>query len=508
MKQLRRMISLETLVIGFWSIIFGNLLGVGFSQLILFAAKQLIGVNFAAYFPVKAIVLTIVSFSLLFLVSSGAAQFQLPKQTIQQLLKADEQGKGTITFSKVKSVIAFLLLAIGYTIALLSQGMTVIMAFLPVLVMAVIGTFMLFSQLSVQIIEGLKKHLSFFWKKCNLVVFSDLAFRMKDNARSFFLITIVSTVAFVAVGTLYGVQAIFLGVMNYIPYDFQAPTEQPYIQKVDQILSSLHIMAEKISYTDYADEQQTTIHASDYNKAAKLLGKETLSPKTNEAIQLQAAGSKSTMASVKQVTVGQQTLSVTSEKSTAIVPVYQGTFVVSDEVQLTGTANSSTIWLTKDATESQKIAAGKQLADTPIISAIAYNKDATLKGYAPTLFVGIFVSLVFIVSAGSFLYFRLYSDLANDTQKYRMIYRLGLSRKELKKMVYRQVGILFFIPLVVALAHSIVALLAMYHLFSLTMQAAAIEVLAVFVCVHVLYYILASRLYFHSIAKAISMADK
>jgi len=157
MKQLRRMISLETLVIGFWSIIFGSLLGVGFSQLILFAAKQLIGVNFAAYFLVKAIVLTIVSFSLLFLVSSGAAQFQLPKQTIQQLLKADEQGKGTITFSKVKSVIAFLLLAIGYKIALLSQGMTVIMAFLPVLVMVVIGTFMLFSQLSVQIIEGLKK---------------------------------------------------------------------------------------------------------------------------------------------------------------------------------------------------------------------------------------------------------------------------------------------------------------------------------------------------------------
>ena len=508
MKQLRRMISLETLVIGFWSIIFGSLLGVGFSQLILFAAKQLIGVNFAAYFPVEAIVLTIVSFSLLFLVSSGVAQFQLPKQTIQQLLKADEQGKGTITFSKVKSVIAFLLLAIGYTIALLSQGMTVIMAFLPVLVVVVIGTFMLFSQLSVQIIEGLKKHLSFFWKKRNLVVFSDLAFRMKDNARSFFLITIVSTVAFVAVGTLYGVQAIFLGVMNYTPYDFQAPTEQPYIQKVDQTLSSLHITAEKASYTDYADEQQTTIHASDYNKVAKLLGKETLSPKTNEAIQLQAAGSKSTVASVKQVTIGQQTLSVTSEKTTAIVPVYQGTFVVSDEVQLTGTANSSTIWLTKDATESQKIAAGKQLANTLIISAIAYNKDATLKGYAPTLFVGIFVSLVFIVSAGSFLYFRLYSDLANDTQKYRMIYRLGLSRKELKKMVYRQVGILFFIPLVVALAHSIVALLAMYHLFSLTMQAAAIEVLAVFVCVHVFYYILASRLYFRSIANAIGMADK
>lgn len=124
------------------------------------------------------------------------------------------------------------------------------------------------------------------------------------------------------------------------------------------------------------------------------------------------------------------------------------------------------------------------------------------------LFIGIFISLVFLVSAGSFLYFRLYSDLENDTQKYRMIFRLGLSRKELKKMIYRQVGILFFIPLLVALAHSVVALIAMYHIFSLSMQGAAIQVLILFVCVYTLYYFVASRLYFQSIATSIGMAQK
>ncbi|MFD2729617.1 FtsX-like permease family protein [Enterococcus camelliae] len=186
MKQLRRMISLETLVIGFWSILFGSLFGLGFSQLILLVAKQLIGLNFVAYFPSKAILLTVVSFSLLFLLSSGISQFQLPKQTIQQLLKADERGKGKLVFSKVKSMFAFILLAGGYTIALVSQGATVVMVFIPVLIMVVIGTLLFFSQLSVQMIEGMKKRLNFFWRKHNLVVFSDLAFRMKDNARSFF----------------------------------------------------------------------------------------------------------------------------------------------------------------------------------------------------------------------------------------------------------------------------------------------------------------------------------
>jgi putative ABC transport system permease protein len=331
---------------------------------------------------------------------------------------------------------------------------------------------------------------------------------MKDNARSFFLITIVSTVAFVAVGTLYGVQAIFLGVLNYMPYDFSAPSEQNSVEQVEKTLTNLHIAAEKSDYIYYIDEKQTTIHASEYNKIAQLFGEKSLSPKENTAIQLQATGTNHQITSVKQVTIGHQKLAITAEQSTGILPIYQGTFVVPDAIPLKGTATNNTVWVTRHASEKQKIEAGETLADNPMITSVAYTKDTTLKSYAPMLFIGIFISLVFLVSAGSFLYFRLYSDLANDTQKYRMIFRLGLSRKELKKMIYRQVGILFFIPLLVALAHSVVALIAMYHIFSLSMQGAAIQVLILFVCVYTLYYFVASRLYFQSIATSIGMAQK
>src|SRR5690606_8193407 len=45
------------------------------------------------------------------------------------------------------------------------------------------------------------------WKKTNLVLMSDLAYRMKDNARTFFFVAIVSTVAFSAIGSLVGFRA-------------------------------------------------------------------------------------------------------------------------------------------------------------------------------------------------------------------------------------------------------------------------------------------------------------
>lgn len=52
------------------------------------------------------------------------------------------------------------------------------------------------------------------------------------------------------------------------------------------------------------------------------------------------------------------------------------------------------------------------------------------------LFVGLFIGIVFFVLVGSFLYFCLYSDMNMDVEKFKMIYKFGLMKKELKKMIY------------------------------------------------------------------------
>ena len=154
-------------------------------------------------------IITVISFAVLFLVISFFIQFRLPKATLQELLKAGEMGKGEIKSSKVKSFLAVLLLIVGYGIALVAKGQLVLMVMFPVILLVILGTKFLFDQLSVSVIERLKRKPKIFWKT-NMVVLSDLAFRMKDNARSFFLVSVISTVAFAAIGTLYGVNEMIL----------------------------------------------------------------------------------------------------------------------------------------------------------------------------------------------------------------------------------------------------------------------------------------------------------
>ena len=82
-----------------------------------------------------------------------------------------------------------------------------VFAMVPVIVVVMIGTYLLFTQLSVYIIRRLKRNKRIFWRKTNMLLFSDLSFRMKDNARTFFLVAMISTGCFSAIGTLYGFQS-------------------------------------------------------------------------------------------------------------------------------------------------------------------------------------------------------------------------------------------------------------------------------------------------------------
>lgn len=93
------------------------------------------------------------------------------------------------------------------------------MVMFPVIFLVILGTKFLFDQLSVSVIERLKRKPKIFWKKTNMVVLSDLAFRMKDNARSFFLVSVISTVAFAAIGTLYGVNEMIFKGISSVPYE-------------------------------------------------------------------------------------------------------------------------------------------------------------------------------------------------------------------------------------------------------------------------------------------------
>ncbi|HCM90878.1 MULTISPECIES: ABC transporter permease [Vagococcus] len=530
-KQLRKMVFQENTIIGFLSTVVGTLVGILFSQLILWLSKVTMHVDLGFYFPIKAIGMTFVSFILLFMIISFFIQFKIPKMDVQELLKSQDMGKGEVKASTIKSILSIVLIGVGYAVALMVEGMQVVMAMIPVIILVILGTNFLFNQLSVLAVNGLKRNENRFWKKTNMLVFSDLSFRMKDNARSFFLVAVITTVAFSAIGTLTGFKEMTLSGIKSMPYDYSF-TENP--EKADESQNKVAIVNETLKKHDIqADEYQVTpltvsnalgtetttnvLNVKQYNEIAKKIGEKELRLDDQSTVSLKdlsapemMTGQKSELPTEFNVSETEKLAIKQEEVKQAVWPTYSGTYIVSEAIyeklKEKNTSTTMYAWLVNKGSFDQQKVAGDELGKNKTIGMIDAKASTTqmiTDAYAPILFIGFFIGIIFFISAGSFLYFRLYSDMSVDIEKFSMIHKLGFSKKEMKKVVYQQVGILFFTPIVVSCIHGAVALTAMYALFGKGLQITALYVLGTFIVIQVVYYLIARVFYFKKLYRAV-----
>nr|BBH85305.1 hypothetical protein KTC_00560 [Thermosporothrix sp. COM3] len=104
------------------------------------------------------------------------------------------------------------------------------------------------------------------------------------------------------------------------------------------------------------------------------------------------------------------------------------------------------------------------------------------------LLVSGLVGLVFFTFAASFIYFRLYADLQRDEQQYQMIAKVGLSRKELNKIVTHQLVLMFFLPIAMAIVHSSVAFTALQQLVDFSLMQHTIKIFLFFLSVLTVFF--------------------
>lgn len=117
------------------------------------------------------------------------------------------------------------------------------------------------------------------------------------------------------------------------------------------------------------------------------------------------------------------------------------------------------------------------------------------------LMASVLVGIVFFTFAASFIYFRLYTDLDRDQQQYKMISKMGLSKRELKKIVTRQLLLMFFLPIVVAVIHTVVAYTALQQLVDFSIINSSIVILISFICIQVLYFFITRWRYLQKLYK-------
>ncbi|UFU00178.1 ABC transporter permease [Radiobacillus kanasensis] len=535
-KQIRLMVFLENILIGLFATVGGILIGLVFAKAILLIAENvlIISETLDFYFPTLAIVVTFISFLFLFFCISLFVSFVLRTNKLVNLMKGDKQSKGEPKASIILSVLAALLLITGYGTATLVEGVYVVYAMIPVILVVTLGTYLLFTQLSVYVIRLLKNNTSIFWRKTNMLLFSDLSFRLKDNARTFFMVAIISTVAFSAIGSLYGFQSIINGTkdpypITYSPFlnDSKAVIEED-TNTINAILQEENIDAKmeslELHYYEIAERNVLFLSASDYNRFAALIGDKKLHPEEDEAIVVEQSASEGDiveegpkaseglMEASIQLEDGQELQPTRVVESAVLSTTSYGYYVVNDKVfEQLGSPESkghSVAWKPEEGQTDQIIEAGRKINNldgnlqykTFIVEYTLYEIN---KAYGPILFIGLFIGIVFFVSAGSFLYFRLFTDLDEEKRKYQAIAKIGLTQSELQKVVNRQIAILFFSPIVVALVHGAVALTALSRLFNYNLTVESSLVLGSFALIQILYFLIVRFFYVRQVKRMV-----
>ncbi|MGG1662599.1 FtsX-like permease family protein [Brevibacillus sp. NRS-1366] len=519
------LVILENMLIGLVSIICGIGLGLVLAKLFFQFAGFLLDVQaLAFYLPWQAIGLTFVAFLFLFAAISIFTVLLLRKRSLLDLLQGSKRPKREPKASVFLSLLAAGLLGTAYALALTADGIYVVVLLLPVTFITIAGTYLLFTQLSVFFIGFLKKRRHFYWNRTNLITLSDLGYRMKDNARMFFLVCIVSTVAFCAIGTLAALAgSIQETVLKTNPFAFEYQTkegnslESKHLSLIETSLAQGGFSFEKYEATmrvlpnEVNGEKVGVVKLADYNKLAIASNSGQLQVGENEVFMPVRWFGDSV--ENKTLDVGNHKLVVKTDAK--LNPLLKGIeferlAVVPNAVydELKGLKEEARYnYVVPRWKETQEISVKLQEQIHHASENYYYSARAPiyrqLKQMANTaLFIGLFVGVLFFVAAASFLYFRLYTDLENDKRHYGAIAKIGLSDRELSRIVTTQIALLFFVPIIVAIVHSIVAFVSLQSLLKVLLIASVVKptaiVLTSFVVVQGIYFwIIRNRYLFH-----------
>ncbi|MFG0217272.1 ABC transporter permease, partial [Brevibacillus porteri] len=485
------------------------------------------------YMPFKAIGITFGAFFLLFLFISLFTSRLVIVEQLVELIKAEEKPKPEPKASFLLSLFALICIGLGYTAVFHSveaihytdkNYVLVVMAIGVSFV--VLGTYFLFTQLSVYVLRVLKKRENIFFKKTNILTISDLVYQLKDNAKMFFMVTIISAVAFTAVGTCMGLGNSSMA-ESESPFAFSYKSynnnhlEKEHLKKIESELQDGEFHFKRVTYSIKqipdplynSNILSSVIKLSDYNKLAEVFGFEKESLKDeNDSVVIPSRKVANTKSNQKNFQFLYRNIKKDMHVNKVLTPKELQDTTVTMIIVPDALYNQMIVdpenhygqysingFIVKDWEKTKKVAEKIETALQKDIEGTSENEQYTFssliftwlvmkQGYGLASIMSVLIGIVFFTFAASFLYFRLYTDLERNQQQYKMIAKVGLSKPELKKIVSRQLALLFFLPIAIAITHSTVAFMALQKLANFSVLGSSVMVLICFLVMQIIYF--------------------
>ncbi|QWI77060.1 ABC transporter permease [Bacillus mycoides] len=555
-KQLHRLVFTENMLIGILSIFFGMQFGFVFSQFFLLVTAKITHLpGIYLYIPTNAFILTTIVFLGLFIAVSAFTPMLIRTKKAVHLLKTNnvkqKERKPSISISLFGAIclLGGYILAVNpkYFFSINPQVGVIYMVssifVIPALV--TIGTYFFFSQISFLLIYILKKRRNFYMKRINMLWISDLASRIRTNINMLFIVAMLSTIAFTMITFLYGFGKFTkLDVTRSSPFPFSYfsydanPFANKHLTWLEQQLQKENFSYKKIEADLYEtplkeDEGITAyndVHAmkqSDYNKLAASLRMKQLFMSDNEAYVLSDSAyfilfsqfepsfnrksiTLSSTNTILQVKGYEQVGAIPSNFSyqTLILPdvvvnnlpsttkhISAYNYNVQNWEKTYKIANDFMKKIQKDRQEFQY--------EGPLIR--PYESADSLyritSGSAAYFLIGTFLGVIFFIGAGSVLYFRMYTDLTNEQEKYVAISKIGVTNAEMKRSATIQLSILFFVPYVMASIHTMFATKMLQDVIDLSLFKEISAVLIIFGIVEIVFFLFIRSFYMQKLSE-------
>lgn len=535
-KQLNKLIFLETMLIGMVSVATGIFFGYAFSKFFFMIVRELLQLEgLPLYVSFKPFALTIGAFFSLFVIIAMTSVVFIREQRIIELIRGYRKTEEQQSFSTVKAIFGICMLLFAYAAAAFTS-MNVVLALAIILPPVVaLGTYFFFTDSILFLLHQVKKRKSLYWHRINLIAISEVGVKLRENARMYFIVTIVSTVAFLSVGTLTSLSS-YTGQfreINPLSLIYSSELTNPYESNHISLLRK-ELEEQALSYTlvPFLIKKQTSsssqnsvdiLRQSDVNSLAVALGlplvelkpgKGLLIPYSEESIE--SLKNKEIQTVLEESNVPIQIRGVYQQMLFPSMIIGSNIIVVSDEdyqlidEPLEGNAlDSSYKFFAFHVAEWERTKSIGLKIDSQVTDAIyegaftnlpfyfenpGLNYSVIRATFSLLLFTGLMVAAVLLLAAGSFVYFKLYTGLERDKRQFEVLKRMGLTDQELIKIVNRQLVPQFFLPWGIAMLHSAFSFLSLQviwrNLAEVSILSEMVLVLVGFTFIQVLYYFL------------------
>ncbi|HEM3490759.1 TPA: ABC transporter permease [Streptococcus suis] len=478
------------------------------------------------------------------------------------LFRASEKGEKEPRGNLLLAALGVLSLGVGYYLSLSSQsaGLAVIYRFFIAVLFVIAGTYLFYISFMTWYLKAQRKNKRYFYTPEHFITTSQMIFRMKQHATGLANITLLAVMAFVTIATT---TSLYTGMANMtsglypketsITYPvadrsqgemaFQQSVLSHFPEKAEDSLtymtyqaglvydggSEIVISPETIANPDFSKMAFTYfITQDDFRK----LGNDLPELAANQVAFMRP----SEKPSLEKVTLGDSSFENVANLDTAIFPDITNTLnaavmVVSDDSVLEtirsyyesnnpqGYQVSLDYRVFTDMTNEEVATLGEQAGDAYNISdangeSFGYVMQKTdftnmIMGFTGGfLFTGFLLGISFLLGAALIIYYKQYSEGHEDKKSYKILQEVGMSQQAVKKTINSQTLLVFFMPLVMATLHFVVALvmlkqmLMMFGVVSSSMiyTVSGITLLAV-VLIYFVIYKWTSRTYYRIIER-------